>query len=179
MEEREHTKPRKMQTLDSTGNNLSASLGSHCLWIIHFLKVCPPLQRTQHRVSDLCQGTQDALKEGSLSLMAYCSAPTSCPPRAHSWCKGGRAELLLVLIRGGLFCFISSNSLCKMFHNKLFLCYLLAALCEQAGRAWCINVGIHSSPPAWSEILPNTHTEGCWLPRLCSTFTALAVLKFN
>lgn len=165
------------------GNSLSstASLGSHCVRTIHPLKVCPPvtpLQRTQ------AQGvrpvpTDRGCSEGTEPFTHGLLLSSHQLPSTHSWCKGGRAELVLVLIWEGLFCFIFSNSLCKMFHNKLFLYHLLEAICEHAGRAQCINVGIHSSPPAWSEILPNTHTEGCWLLRLCSTFTALAVLKFN
>lgn len=174
IEERAHTEPRKMKG-----------------WIPQPLQHCSPWislpseglstsdTSREAQGSELCQGTEDALKEGSLSLRASCSAPTSCLPSAHCWCNRGRAALMLLLIWGGLFCFIFSNSLCKMFPNKLFLYYLLEAISEHTGRVWCISVGIHSSPPAWSEILPNTHTEGCWLLRLCSTFTALAVLKFN
>lgn len=173
MEETEHTELRKMKRVDSP------ALHPLDLTVCGQFTFCPPvtpLQRTQAQGVWPVSRTEDALKEGSLPLMAYCSA--ACPvliPAAKE------VELNCCWFLSGevLFCFISSHSLCKMFHNKLFLYYLVAAICEHTGRAWCINVGIHSSPPAWSEILPNTHTEGCWFLRLCSTFTALAVLKFN
>lgn len=85
---------------------------------------------------------------------------------------------MLVLIWGGSFCFIISNSICKIFHNKSLLYHLLGTTCEQAGKAWCINAAIHSFITT-QGILPRTHTEGCWLLMLYSAFTVLVVLKFN
>lgn len=181
IEERAHPDPRKMKRMDSTGRASPALLPLDLSAWGQFTPECDhsdTWERTQHRGVTCAKDRAGSEGREPFTHGPWLSSPSSLPS-AHSSCRGGTAELVLVLIWGGLFCFIFSNSLCKMFPNKLFLYYLLAAICEHTGRAWCINVGIHSSPPAGSEILPNTHTEGRWLLRLCSTFTALAVLKFN
>lgn len=85
---------------------------------------------------------------------------------------------MLVRIWGGLFCFIISNSICKIFHNKSLLYHLLGTTREHAGKAQCVHAAIRSFITA-QGMLPHTHAEGCWLLTLHSAFTVLAVLKFN
>lgn len=73
----------------------------------------------RHRVSDLCRRTEDALKERSLSPMAYCSAPTSCPvliPDAKevelNWCwfLSGKVYFASFLVTAYAKCSITSSS---------------------------------------------------------------------
>lgn len=110
--------------------------------------------------------------------MAYCSAPTSCPvliPDAKevelNWCwfLSGKVYFASFLVTAYAKCSITSSSSTT--------CWKLS-VSTQAGHSALMWGSIHL-PQHEVKYSQTTHTEGCWLLRLCSTFTALAVLKFN